>query len=240
MTDQSTIQASFDPRHLRRLRPFVAEHDIRYYLCGICIEPAPQGGIYLIATNGHAMAIVHDESGTIAGADQIIMKACSALYDAGKEASRTSEKCRVLVEGSRVRIAVDSTGEFFVQAGDSLIEAKFPDWRKVLPAFEKLERGALRGNPVAASLLGRVAKAAGKWASAINLWQGEPGTSIVAQVDSIPELLIILMPISSDKTEADYRKLFERFARPPMEGVGEADPVREVATEGEVHDSQEA
>jgi len=42
---------------------FISTEETRYYLNGVCITPCREGGVLLIATNGHYMGIVHDETG---------------------------------------------------------------------------------------------------------------------------------------------------------------------------------
>ncbi|HCK4895383.1 TPA: hypothetical protein N0H42_000458 [Pseudomonas aeruginosa] len=46
--------------YLAAVSLFMAHNDVRYYLNGISIEPASQGGVLLIATNGHHIGVMHD------------------------------------------------------------------------------------------------------------------------------------------------------------------------------------
>lgn len=49
----------FPAKHLTTLAPFVPVNDIRYYLCGFRVEPAENGGIFLVATDGHTLIVIH-------------------------------------------------------------------------------------------------------------------------------------------------------------------------------------
>jgi DNA polymerase III sliding clamp (beta) subunit (PCNA family) len=210
------IKASFNPVHLVRLMPFKATQDIRYYLCGICIEKAEKG-VYLIATDGHTMAVAHDPEGTLEGSDRITVHASKELAAAAKKAKPIHDLAqKILVVGQRVRIAVDfSSGgplESFVQPGDSLVPGHFPDWRKVLPDFSKLQRGAFKGDEaVNAFYVARCAQAlGGSKSTGMSLWQEGPSKPIVVQLDSARDLIVILMPMHGDSDE-ELRTRFARF-----------------------------
>lgn len=205
MTDTTQIRARFEAKHIARLAPFIARNDIRYYLCGLCIEKAEQGGVYLITTDGHSMAVVYDATGMIEGADSVVIAITSGLIAAAKR-SKTSHDLpqQVLLTGNRVRIALDfdcqGAGEAYVQAGDSLVHGKFPSWRKVTPDFDKLKRGAFTGEEgVNAIYLARCAKlVTSKRFCGLTFWQQEPQKAVVIQVDAIPEMFVIIMPMRGD------------------------------------------
>lgn len=59
------MNAQFRAIYLPALAKFVTTKDVRYYLAGILIEPAPAhiGGVYLIATDGHTACLIHDPEG---------------------------------------------------------------------------------------------------------------------------------------------------------------------------------
>lgn len=202
------IRVSIDPAQLHRLIPFMAVHDIRYYLNGICVEKAKDGGVYLIATDGHTMGVIHDATGTIEGAESVIFRVGPGLGTASKAAASKLHrgiKYRLLVQGQRVKIACgfDSEGdaELFIQAGRSLIEGKFPDWRKVIPDFSKLKLGF--GNDMNAMYLARLAKiATDKRFQGVSLWQAERDKAVVARVPRVPEMIIVLMPMREGPTDA--------------------------------------
>lgn len=233
MSNFEAIRASFDPKHLRCLMPFMAVHDIRYYLNGICVEKAESGGVYLIGCDGRTMCVIHDATGTIEGADNLIFRVGPGLASAAKMAAKKMHKnlkYRMLVQGHRVKIACDfgseGDAEIFVQAGRSLIEGKFPDWRKVVPSFDKLKRGAFGGaDDVNAIFLARLANLSDdKRFNGISLWQEGEHKPVVVRVQRMPEMIVILMPMRGDV--ADPLTAFKGF---PMEKVNEQQPELEAA-----------
>lgn len=231
MNDVTQIRARFEARHVARLAPFMARNDIRYYLCGLCIEKAEQGGVYLITTDGHSMAVVYDATGTLEGADRIVVAMSSGLIAAAKRAKPIAGLSQqVLLTGKRVRIALDfdcsGSGESYVQAGDSLVEGNFPNWRAVTPDFDKLKRGAFTGEEgVNAVYLARCAKLVdSKRFCGLSFWQSEPRKAVIIQVDAVPEMFVIIMPMMGDADELQRGKFkpFISLKKKQQEAVAEA------------------
>jgi len=230
MTNINDIRVSIDPAHLQRLIPFVAVHDIRYYLNGVCVEKAKDGGVYLIATDGHTMGVIYDASGTIEGAESVIFRVGPGLGVASKAAASKLHrglKYRLLVQGQRVKVACsfnsEGDAELFVQAGNSLIEGKFPNWRKVVPDFSNLKPGF--GNDMNAIYLARIAKiTTDKRFQGVSLWQAERDKAIVARVPRVPEMIIVMMPMRDGAT--DVATAFKGF---PIEKMPEELPELEAA-----------
>lgn len=57
------IIARVNPKYFAAINLFAAENDVRYYLCGVYIEPHPEKGAVIVATNGHIIGIIHDPEG---------------------------------------------------------------------------------------------------------------------------------------------------------------------------------
>lgn len=231
MSDTKEIRASFDAKNIARLVPFMARQDIRYYLCGVCIEKADQGGVYLVTTDGHSMAVVYDAAGSIEGAERVTISVSAGLIAAAKRAKQIAGVAqKVLLDGKRVRLALDfdspASCESYVQAGDSLVEGTFPNWRKVTPDFSKLQRGALTGDDaINAVYLARCAKlVGGKGFCGLSFWQEAPRKAVVIQANSALDMFVIIMPMMGDSDELQR----SRFA--PFVKVG-AKATEEVAAE---------
>ncbi|MGI4776928.1 MAG: hypothetical protein ACRYGA_02225 [Janthinobacterium lividum] len=222
VSNEPNIRAGFSARYLPSLAPFIARNEIRYYLCGVCIEKAEIGGVYVIATDGHCMAVVHDAQGTIEGAQRVIIQAPAALVSAAKRAKPFGElPQKILLDGKRVRIAVDfsvnGAGEAYVQAGDSVIEGKFPDWRQIVPDFDLLKRGAFAGDvSVNGFYLARLAKVVGRNFAGVTLWQEDPKRAVVIQVNAVPEMFIAIMPMHGESDDLQ-RSRFMPFRPVPKQ-----------------------
>lgn len=225
------VRIKFAAKHLPRVALFMATGDIRYYLNGIRIEPAPQGGVYIIGCDGHTMAIIHDATGTMTGSTGVILRVSPGLLQACKAPGRELKSlggANVLITGSRVSVAADFGMEFtplevFVQAGQPWIEGKYPDYGRVLPAFDKVKPGF--STPVNGRYLARFAQLnadGGKsQAGGLSFWQ-EPssdpysGNVVLVQHDGIPEFIGIVMPLHTSSYELDRnRALFQQFPKRP-------------------------
>jgi hypothetical protein len=225
MSNNNQIRASFDPKYLRCLLPFMAKADIRYYLCGICIEKAKDGGVYLIACDGHTMVLIHDTSGTFEGdAENVIFKVGPGLGSAATKASKTMRgglRQRVLLDGKRLKIATsyEAEGDFevFVQAGNSLLDGKFPNWRKVVPHPSKLKAGAMsNGCGLNAYYIARLSKLSqDRRFSSVFLWQEDSDKPVVARIEKLPELVAVIMPTRHGDT--DSATAFAGFPFDPVE-----------------------
>lgn len=215
MTD---LRINFTPKYLPILDVFKAKHDIRYYLCGVYVEKAPQGGVYLIGCDGHTMAVVYDKDGLIEGADSAIIAIDAGMVSAAKRADAKKSRSlsyAVTVRGTRAMVAVpDAEGlELFIQPGKCVIEGTFPKWRTVLPDFDKLKAGALGPNGVNAHYMARFSKVTtDKRFQGINFWQEKPDSPLVVQVESIPEAVFIVMPMRGEGRGLQFKQFL-----PPKE-----------------------
>lgn len=116
---------------LQFVRLASAVKDVRYYMKGVFLEFSTPNRLHLVATDGHRMAVVElqtdehelDASFLVASEDVVKML---ALY---KKSSGT------------VTFYAAEKGALGVVSGDSLatfpvIDRKFPEWRRVVPAGE--------------------------------------------------------------------------------------------------------
>ena len=199
------------------LAKLMAVADIRWYLNGFHIEAADIGGVYLVATNGHAMLVIHDSQGFIEDVDPNVasIRASSGLVAAAKKASGRNPEQFVILDGKRLSIAMDfgmehSSCESFIQSGSPLIEsANYPNWKKVLPDFAKLEPGALiDGNNIDVGLLSKFNNSRQRGRSAIALWRSPAADSgVVVQCLEVPEAVGVVMPMRGSDKATELRAM---------------------------------
>lgn len=122
--------------------PFCAVEDVRFYLKGILVEPHEDGGAVLVATNGHIAICVRDAAAEVEDVPVIV----SPTKDALAHLSR-SKTGKLVVNDDPVRrqLSVTTTaGEVkFIQPEPAIVDAKFPDWRRIIPAESDLMPGRL-------------------------------------------------------------------------------------------------
>jgi DNA polymerase-3 subunit beta len=101
----------------------------RYYLHGVQVEPSPEGGVLLVATDGSRLSLGHDLGSEIEGelpAGGVLMPVPKGAVAKLKEGTRAQAK------------SVTYDGQTFDVDGQTwpapAIDGTFPDWRRVLPA----------------------------------------------------------------------------------------------------------
>lgn len=199
------MRFKFKAKYLPMLARVAAKQDIRYYLCGVHVEAAETGGVYLVATNGHAMLVIHDADGTISDVDPAVasIRVTPATIAAAKVASRMDVEQHVLLSGKRLSVAMDfesehTSMEVHVQGGDPLVIGKYPDFRKVLPDFSKLQPGCLvDGCDISLSYLSMFNLGGDRYAgSRISVWHtpDDKGRGVVVQALGVPEAVGVIMP----------------------------------------------
>lgn len=99
--------------------PFIAEDDVRFYLCGVNIRPLDDGSVMVVATDGHRFIIVRDPNGY---AEKEVVAHVSK--DAIKHAD-VKVTFDVMNNGSVVWNDVAAM-PVFVQPGNSVIDGTFP------------------------------------------------------------------------------------------------------------------
>lgn len=143
--------------HLVRIaHAFCGRDDTRYCLQGVRIEPSPEGGVVIVATDGHALIALHDEDGRTPRPVTLRLRK-PVLRSWGAEHGSPA-RLRMNLAAART----DAPAEIMVGYGNTLDEVRaiapapeidsmyfYPDWRKVVPGTP--------GEPIAeagAALLG--------------------------------------------------------------------------------------
>lgn len=156
---------------------FRAESDIRWYLMGVHVLPNPAGeGVFLVATDGHQLAIAHDPTGRAPGP---VTLACSKAFAKAVRACRDNLRAHVVVRGDRVTALDSERREIFVQPDPALLEGKYPAALAVLkPILDpSLEPGMLGCfNPVYVRRLGRAASLLPTAGQPLGHWTHPNGT----------------------------------------------------------------
>lgn len=232
-TTKPHIQAKFAAKWLHLLAPFVAKNDIRYYLHGICVRKSPKGGVWLTATNGHQMSVVHDEAGTITGADEVIIRFEASMLKAApkpdgcyptKKGDHPVEP-QVLLDGQRVYIApsLDEVGtkhERYVMPGLAIIEGKFPDTTRLLPAPGDLvpgHPGAINAAYLAdpKGMLPKKYAELVMWARKLSDGNPDPNGIMLVQAPYYRNWCAVIMPMRGESREAMLTAYRTGFWAPP-------------------------
>lgn len=150
----------------RRAMAAVSKEETRYYLNGVFVEPCAEGGVLLVATDGHCLLVFHDEHGVARNGSGIVqlnkdmIRAMSAkrwnLPGWLGPINNSGKRTRVVAVKGQKAAVVDAVGEgadidhdaalALAEAPNrdvggyqwmgALIDGAFPDWRKVIQTPE--------------------------------------------------------------------------------------------------------
>lgn len=201
----------FQSKYALALMGFVCRENFRYYLNGIHCEPHPTApGVLLVATDGHMLAVIHDETGETNG-DWIChfpaRLAAACKVKAGKHGFGAAD---VHFIG---RVGYVTTTEFRPQDGEPWndpaaigemhlateytppIDGTFPDWRKVWPDIEETGARSLAFNSTLLKAFTDAAKVLSHGDACVTLVPGKEALPSVVRISSAPEFGGLIMPI---------------------------------------------
>ena len=113
-------------RYFLAANVFASTEETRYYLNGVLIEPCDQGGVLLVATDGHRMCVIHDEHGTC---DEPAI--VSRLLPKAK--LRKSQDATLMIDKDSAKMISSDGQDLAGFIGNHLVDGTFPDWRRVWP-----------------------------------------------------------------------------------------------------------
>lgn len=115
---------------VKRVFPFIAKDDIRYYLNGANIRPLEDDkGVMIVATDGHRYVVIRDPEGF---AEKEIIVAVQK--DGLKHAGNPKHTFDVMSDG-KAMILDEVATQLFVQPGRSLLDGDYPRIENVASAI---------------------------------------------------------------------------------------------------------
>lgn len=202
-----TRDIAITSKYIPVMAGFIAKGDIRYYLNALHVEPHPDGGILLVATDGHALAVIHDLEGKSNGTwlckiPEKIIKAC-AKRGVRKSPFSTPKVLRLVGNAGYV-LSVDDAdpleiSQFHLEtAYCEIVDGKFPEWKRVIPqSFTPSKKIGVN-----IALLSRVEKAikgsAFSHGRGVEIFVNDVNAGFIVRPASIQELLVLVMPMRVD------------------------------------------
>lgn len=166
-------------------RKFTASDD-RAHLHGVHIEPRGEGGVYLVATNGHKMGIFYDKNGSADEPVSLVFGRNVLPAMSPPKGDEIPERL-VRVEDDLMHVLSPDGLVTLLTAPTQIGADGFPDWRRIVPSGE----GSAPAVAFDAKYLREFAFG-GKWMALSQ--PNELGICRV-QVKDHPEFLGLIMPI---------------------------------------------
>lgn len=189
---EMTIDAQYPPM----IWPFTGRDKTRYYLNGFWVQPHQSGGAIIVATDGPTMAVFRDTTAKVAvpGIIRLSKLSLSACKLGKGEARRV-----VVVEGDRASIyrnwdEESNAGILVAAEDDAVIDADFPEWRKIVPPIPStLAAASLNGTYL--SRFEKISRFGS--AAAVRLFAATESDAVVVLTDR-DDFIGIVMPMRAD------------------------------------------
>jgi DNA polymerase-3 subunit beta len=193
------MKLNLQARLVAAVAQFKASNDIRYYLNGVYVEPRPQGGAVIVATNGHAMGVWLDETGEIERPAILRIGAKLQAACRGSDIKRlTIIDNRLAVLGQKVKGGLKDM-ELYVQPqpGDWEVPAgKFLDLASVVSVIDGPPRLHSALNPKYIAMMDNaIGIGIGDKSKSITVRQEAPHSGIVFTTSATPNFVGVIMPM---------------------------------------------
>jgi hypothetical protein len=168
---------------------FAGDRDVRFYLNGVRVEPAPNGiGTLVVATDGHRLVVMHDEAGSVAGEGVILPRIKVAARDA-KAGSGSLEF---------------DAGRVTLPSGASLpaayMDGRYPDWRAIVPDWSVAGQAGWI-NPDYLGDFAAIPKAYGVRYTSIGMNARDAECAVLVRVEGCPAFGVV-MPLRACRDKA--------------------------------------
>ncbi len=103
---------------------------MRYYLNGVYVTPAPQGGAFLVGTNGHWLVVVHDPRGIVEGSaivslnKRMVSDLKSARGDCSSPFGHRTERVLAVADSKAMVVLSSKKHEIKTEEGTEEVEAR--------------------------------------------------------------------------------------------------------------------
>ena len=192
----------------------VSKEETRYYLNGVYVEPHPERGALIVATDGHRMVCIHDPDAACDESAIVQLPPYARTMCPSKKSGLGIDK-RVLDVDVKAKTAtiynekMDGKGVVsktvaLVTAHGVVIDGTFPDWRKVTPRgpFKTVGlSGFAAENMGAICALGKLLNTSGRRNAAMYFLQREAGSDgdpIIVRWSGREDIFAVVMPMRCD------------------------------------------
>jgi len=160
----------------------------------ISVEPAPKGGVYLVALNGYQLGVFFDAEGE--ASQPVLLRPTKGLVAACKK--RWNERARfVTMRQGRVVVENDGELEHYIEPYTATAKCEFPEWQVMLDRAFGTATGSEPGQVVGykAPDLAKFDFKSGREAQALRFVNGGPFDPVVVIHHAYPEFIGLVMPL---------------------------------------------
>jgi len=203
--------AHFSAAMLASANTFAGTTDVRYYLNGVNVRPAADGGVIIAATNGHAIFVCRDPDGWCS--KEMIIAPCKALISAARKKSAglfvvADNGTGMVIDSIQSSASESSPAEIASRQAEApaettalgtlkLIDGKFPDAARVMDGFAETNTPILVNENYIAQLKSTFSRLSDSNYTAVDIRSG--GDKILARCsDQAVQAAVLIMGMSAD------------------------------------------
>lgn len=188
------MKITIDYAIIKSLLIAAPKKDIRYYLNGICVD-ASKDTVVLVATDGHMMLSFPVSADAIEDRinGQFIIDRVD--FDAIKPAKAGKHTLPLIIEVDEKGYTISGA----TKAVNTLVDGKFPDWRRVVP--QTLSGELAQFNLDLLSRINDIRKTLGRGACDATIHHN--GNSCAQVTGLHPDALMLVMPCRSNDAQGD-------------------------------------
>ncbi len=199
------------------------KRDPRWYLHGVNVRPAKEGGVLISGTNGHQAIVYYDKDGHTD--QEYIFHVGADLIRHAKTRIRNDEFYREIQfnDGRLSVVEISSSGrqptkEIYIQAGKNIVEGKFPDLTTIINDVSELKNGLIgQIHPLYMQSIAKVAELASNSIGAKNFVSIVHQTAIkneaiVSMILEHRQVLILTMPMRLSECTEESKKIPTHFS----------------------------
>ncbi len=185
------------PELFAAVAPCASKEKAHYYLCGVHICRAAAGGLYLVATDGHRMAVGYDEHATMEGDDECVIVGTPTPAELKMFTAKTTQAA--VITKTRADFGSISDDGFMEPCSAFLpgfIDGIYPDWGRLVPT-ETYNPPVDAFNAGYLAAFERCGKALGKQRVHVKTRQGSPGGPALVTI-GVSNWFGVLMPARAE------------------------------------------
>lgn len=185
-------------QYYKEAMAFVPTSQSRYALNCIHIEPHPEKGVLIVATDGHRLGIFRDINGECAEAVTVnAYRPALDFIDQQSAVVRITEDLEI-VPAQRVNGVVECGPAIVVFPGVALSKQSFPNWRATVPQEAPVGRLACSGNYLSSCALDALN-------GNVRIWHKPEGKhQMIVRAAGRDDFVAIVMPLTNDSTDTAY------------------------------------
>jgi hypothetical protein len=142
---ETTVKVILKAEYARLIQPFIADEETRFYLNGFFVHKDRNEGVRIVATDGHRLAVFHDETGSCDKPEGVIVKLdkyALAFFKRDQKWEPAERYLTLHLKDSMGTITMGhpSEGAVVATVKVEIIDGTFPEYERCMPSVSRKKR----------------------------------------------------------------------------------------------------